>query len=67
MKAFPPTKKIRALEAALVRQQEKLAALRRRQPPEPVADYTQPSAAGPVKLSALVADGVGEWKPQYRY
>ena len=33
-------KKIRTLEASLVRQQEKLAALKRRQPLEPVVDYT---------------------------
>jgi predicted dithiol-disulfide oxidoreductase (DUF899 family) len=46
-------KKIRALESALVRQQEKLAALKRRQPREPVADYTLATLSGTVKLSAL--------------
>ena len=46
-------KKIRALEASLVRQQEKLAALKRRQPRESVADYTLATTRGPVKLSAL--------------
>ena len=46
-------KKIRAAEASLVRQQEKLAALKRRQPREPVADYALATTRGPVKLSAL--------------
>lgn len=51
--AASTAKKIRALEDALVRQHEKLAALKRRQPAEPVADYTLQSARGPVRLSAL--------------
>lgn len=46
-------KKIRALEAALIRQHEKLAALKRSQPREAVADYTLAGPGGPVKLSAL--------------
>jgi predicted dithiol-disulfide oxidoreductase (DUF899 family) len=53
MKTSPAQKKIRALEASLVRQHEKLAALKRRQPREPVADYTLATPRGPVKLSAL--------------
>ena len=48
-----PSRKIRALESALIRQHEKLAALKRRQPREPVADYTLVGPAGPVQLSAL--------------
>lgn len=48
-------KKIRALETSLVRAQEKLAALKRRRPPEPVADYELATLAGPVRLSALFA------------
>ena len=46
-------KKIRALEASLVRQQEKLGALKRRQPREPIADYVLTGAKGPTKLSQL--------------
>ena len=46
-------KKIQSLELSLVRQQEKLAALKRRQPPESVADYVLAGPTGPVKLSAL--------------
>ena len=53
MKKSSATRKIRALESALVRQQEKLATLKRRQPREPVADYTLAGPQGPVKLSAL--------------
>jgi predicted dithiol-disulfide oxidoreductase (DUF899 family) len=53
MKARPHAKKIRALESALVRSQEKLAALKRRQSLEHVADYTLAGPRGHVKLSAL--------------
>ena len=53
MKARPHAKKLRALEAALVRDQEKLADLKRRQPLEHVADYHLAGPRGPVKLSAL--------------
>ena len=67
MKTSAGKKKIRALEGALVRQQRQLAALKLKAPPESVADYTLLTAAGPVKLSALLADGIGGWEPQYRY
>ena len=50
-------RKIRAVELALIRQQEKLAALKRRQPPEPAVWH----------LVALLADSVDGWEPQYRY
>ena len=53
MKARPQDRKIRNLEAALVRQREKLGALKRRQPLEHVADYHLMGPRGPVKLSAL--------------
>jgi predicted dithiol-disulfide oxidoreductase (DUF899 family) len=53
MKARPHARKIRALESALVRSQQKLAAFKRRQPLEHVADYTLAGPRGPVKLSAL--------------
>lgn len=46
-------KKIAKLEAALVRQQEALADLKRRLPPEPVEDYTLQGPAGPIRLSQL--------------
>lgn len=55
MKPSAAQKKIRALETALVRDQKKLAALKRRQPLEPVADYTLLGPRGPVKLSELFA------------
>jgi predicted dithiol-disulfide oxidoreductase (DUF899 family) len=47
------TRKIRKLEARLVRQHQKLGELKRRRPPEPVANYTLAGPTGPVKLSAL--------------
>lgn len=53
MKTTAARKKIRALESALVRDQQKLAALKRRQPREPVTDYPLQTTRGPVKLSAL--------------
>jgi len=53
MKKNAAARKIRALESALVRRQEQLAALKRRQPLEHVADYTLAGPRGPVKLSAL--------------
>ena len=53
MKTSAAKKKIRALESALVRDQQKLAAMKRHQPLEPVTDYTLTTARGPVKLSAL--------------
>lgn len=53
MKARPHVKKIRTLEAELVRSSQKLAALKRRQPLEHVADYHLAGPRGPVKLSAL--------------
>ncbi len=53
MKTTAAKRKIRALESALVRNQMQLAALKRRQPLEPVADYTLATPNGPVKLSAL--------------
>jgi len=46
-------KKIRALESALVRDQQKLATLKRRAPREPVDNYLLATADGPVTLSAL--------------
>lgn len=46
-------RKIRKLEARLVRQHQKLGELKRRRPPEPVANYTLAGPTGPVKLSAL--------------
>lgn len=48
-------KKIRVLEASLVRQQQKLAELKRRQPAEPVEDYVLATKRGAVKLSTLFA------------
>lgn len=53
MKARPHARKIRAIEDNLVKQQEKLAALKRRQPLEHVADYHFNGPKGPVKLSSL--------------
>ncbi len=53
MKTSAAQKKIRALEASLVRQHEKIAALKRRQPREAVADYVLQTPRGAVKLSAL--------------
>jgi hypothetical protein len=53
MKLTAAQKKIRTLERALVSQQEKLGALKRKQPPEPVADYMLSTVTGPVRLSAL--------------
>ena len=53
MKTSASTRKILALEAALVRRHRQLAALKRQAPPEPIADYTLQTPAGPVKLSAL--------------
>ena len=53
VKTTAAQKKIRLLEAALVRQQEKLAALKRRAPREPVADYTLQTPDGLVSLSSL--------------
>ena len=53
MKTSAAKRKTHALESALVRDQQKLAALKRRQPLEPVADYTLQTTRGPVKLSAL--------------
>lgn len=47
------TRKIRKLEARLVRQHKKLGELKRRRPPEQVANYTLAGPTGPVKLSAL--------------
>ena len=46
-------RKIRKLEARLVRQHKKLGELKRRRPPEQVANYTLAGPTGPVKLSAL--------------
>lgn len=46
-------KKVRALERALVRQHEKLAAMKRRLPAQRVDDYELQGPKGPVKLSAL--------------
>jgi predicted dithiol-disulfide oxidoreductase (DUF899 family) len=58
MKASASTsaRRIRALERALTRQHEKLAALKRRQSPEPVHDYTLQTAAGAVTLSGMFGD-----------
>jgi len=53
MKTSAAQKKIRALEAALVRQHQQLATLKRRRPPEPVANYALATPAGPVSLAAL--------------
>ncbi len=53
MKARPHARKIHALEEELVRAQQKLAALKRRQPLEHVADYHLTGPRGTVKLSAL--------------
>jgi predicted dithiol-disulfide oxidoreductase (DUF899 family) len=44
---------VRKLESSLIRDQQKLAALKRRRPLEPVADYTLAGPRGAVKLSAL--------------
>ncbi len=49
----PRPRKIRLREASLVRSAEKLAALKRRQPLEHVADYHLAGPRGPVKLSQL--------------
>ena len=48
-----PARKIRKLEARLVRHHRKLGELKRRRPPEPVEDYALIGPGGPVKLSAL--------------
>ena len=52
-KSSAAARRLRALESALVRAQEKLAARKRRSPREAVADYTLAGARGPVQLSAL--------------
>ena len=46
-------RKIRKLEARLVRHHQKLGQLKRRRAPEPVKDYTLSGPGGPVKLSSL--------------
>lgn len=46
-------RKIRKLEARLVRQHQKLGELKRKRPPEPVGDYTLTGLGGPAKLSTL--------------
>jgi predicted dithiol-disulfide oxidoreductase (DUF899 family) len=53
MSARAHARKIRQLEAALVRRHRKLGEYRRRRPPEPVKNYTLAGPAGPVKLSSL--------------
>jgi predicted dithiol-disulfide oxidoreductase (DUF899 family) len=54
-KASPAARKIRRLEAQLARDQERLATLKRRQRPEPVADYILAGPRGPIPLSRLFA------------
>jgi len=53
MKTKALAKKIRKLEGKLSAQHQKLAALKRKAPREPVEDYTLQTPGGPVKLSAL--------------
>jgi predicted dithiol-disulfide oxidoreductase (DUF899 family) len=53
MKPKELAKAVRKLESSLVRDHQKLAALKRGRPLEPVADYPLAGPRGPVKLSAL--------------
>ncbi|MEY2880277.1 MAG: hypothetical protein RLZZ15_2657 [Verrucomicrobiota bacterium] len=53
MKLTAAQKKIRALEHSILRDQGKLAALKRKQPRELVPDYVLSTSQGPVRLSAL--------------
>lgn len=56
MKSKAMYKKIRRLEAKLVKQHQKLSEMKRGLPLEPVEDYELIGAEGPVKLSALFGD-----------